>query len=297
MKKRALPYNSGFMMVCAACGMLAALALAAPQFTDAQVGGRGRFRGGGMRGGIGEGRPGPEEIGAYSPIMADLEQMKARGLFPTGLRPVYPEKAECPAVTSPFGSQRRGDGSWRNERFYNGYHGGLDIPAPEGTPILAIAGGTVIRKKEGRGIGGVGIMLQHSPEDTGLPAWTYTEYKHLREMPKIPIGQRVRMGEVIAYAGNTGTKGGHYGVLGFSHLHLTAFFSPGSKFWARRIFVPIGGQWMDPLALFKGGTLQSAKIRDLPDDKKWVKFAYKTTDGKLAPDGSKVVWPFACKPR
>ncbi len=239
----------------------------------------------------------PEEIGAFSPIMSELGAMKARGFFSTGLKPVYPKAAECPAVTSPFASRSRGDGSWRNDRFYNGYHGGMDIPAEEGTPVLAVAGGKVIRKKEGMGIGGVGILLQHSPEDTGLPAWIYTEYKHLREMPDIAIGQRVKMGEVIAHAGATGTTGGHYGPLGHSHLHLTAFFAPGSEFRAKRIFVPKDGQWLDPLALFRGAPLASAGIRALPEDQKAVKFAYKTTEGKLVPEGAKVVWPFACKPR
>jgi hypothetical protein len=40
--------------------------------------------------------------------------------------------------------------------------------------------------------------LQHAPEDTGLGVWTYTEYKHIQELPPLTIGQRVAMGEPIA---------------------------------------------------------------------------------------------------
>ncbi len=164
-------------------------------------------------------------MGAFSPRRADLDQMRERGFLETGLKPVYPKGAECLKVTSPFGSGTRSDGSARTRKFYNGYHGGTDIPAKEGTPILAIADGKVVHKVEGMGIGGIGIILQHRPQDTGLDAWTYTEYKHLTEMPSFPIGHQIRMGEVIDQAGTSGTTGGYYGAAGFSHLHLAAFYS------------------------------------------------------------------------
>ncbi|MBT3351701.1 MAG: M23 family metallopeptidase [Nitrospinaceae bacterium] len=288
--------------------LIAALGFAAPWSADAQMGRRGR--GGGMKGGFGGGmkkrggpgglggeRPSPEIIGAFSPMNADLDHMRARGFVATGLQAVYPEGLECQVMDSAFGVDTRGDGSFRSDKFYNGYHGGMDIPAPEGTPILAVADGQVIRKKEGIGIGGVGVILQHSPDDTGLGVWTYTEYKHLREMPDIEIGQRVKMGEIIARAGTTGTTGGYYGAFGHSHLHLTAFFSPVSEYKSKRIFVPVKGEWLDPLALYKGGPLKSSELKALPAAQKSVKFAYKTATGKIVPEGAKVVWPFACKPK
>jgi len=282
-----------FLKIFAGCAVILILALVVAGCVESRAVGRSRSN---NRGGkIKRIRPSPGIIGAFSPRRADLDHMKARGFFPTGLRPVYPEKAECLPVNSLFGSQQRGDGSWRNERFYNGYHGGMDIPATIGTPILAVADGTVIRKKEGMGIGGIGVTLQHSPEDTGLTRWIYTEFKHLREMPDVSLGQRIQMGEVLAYSGDTGTKGGYYGDLGHSHLHLTAYSSPSPKYKSKRIFVPLKGEWMDPLALYRGVPIRSEEIVALPKGQKLVVFAYKTTTGKVVPKGAKVIWPFACK--
>lgn len=232
--------------------------------------------------------------GAFSPKNAVLEQMQARGFLATGLEAVYPEDAECLKINSDFGSSTRGDGSMRSRMFYNGYHGGADIPAPLGTPVLAMAAGKVVHKSEGVSIGGIAMILQHAPEDTGLPLWTYTEYKHLRELPAAPLGHRFAMGEVIAYSGDTGTKGGYYGAAGHSHLHLSAFNSPNDQYTVQTIFMPAGGQWMDPLALFKGPPLKSDEIRELPGAAKRVRFAYMTPNGALAPPGAKVIWPFAC---
>jgi murein DD-endopeptidase MepM/ murein hydrolase activator NlpD len=239
----------------------------------------------------------PEIVGAFSPIRAELKHMRSRGFVPTGLSPVYPKDANCPQVSSPFASETRGDGSRRATQFFHGYHGGMDIPVPEGTPILAIADGTVVHKADGPNIGGIGLILQHAPEDTGLPIWIYTEYKHLKEMPALAVGQRVRMGDTIALAGKTGTVGGYYGEAGHSHLHLTAFYSDNSDYRAQRLFVPIDGHWMDPLALYKRPPHNSHALRNLPDDAKKVRIPYVATTGKRVPEETKVIWPFACAPR
>jgi murein DD-endopeptidase MepM/ murein hydrolase activator NlpD len=238
-------------------------------------------------------------MGAFFPQRADLGHMKARGFMETGLLPLYPKGARCYEVNSPFASPYRGDGSRRSSRFFWGLHGGMDIPAPGGTPILAVAAGRVVHKNPGAqdGIGGIGVVLQHAPEDTGLPLWTYTEYKHLREMPALEIGRRVRMGEVIAHVGSTGTTGGHYGPMGHYHLHLTAWAAPGPEFRAARFFIPAGGEWLDPLALYRRAPLKSAEISGLPGDQKRVPIPYATAGGKIVPEGTKVVWPLACEGR
>jgi murein DD-endopeptidase MepM/ murein hydrolase activator NlpD len=240
----------------------------------------------------------PEAVAAFSPMMAKLEQMRARGFMATGLVAVYPENADCPKGTSDFASPTRSDGSRRSRRFYQGLHGGYDIPAAEGTPLLAIADGTVVHIHEGASIGGLALILQHAPADTGPGVWTYTEYKHLRELPDLDIGQRVAMGQKIALAGKTGTQGGHYGAQGFSHLHLTAFFSKLGEFKIRRMLVPVEGQWLDPLALFKKSPpLDSPTLSGLPAAEKRVSIPYKTSDGRIVPAGSRVVWPFVCRSR
>lgn len=242
----------------------------------------------------GEGEPDRGTIGAFAPMRADLEDMRARGFFATGLKPVYPDTVACLTVNSFFADVTRGDGSARNRRYYQGHHGGIDIPAPEGTPIVAVADGVVVSKSVGENIGGIGLVLQHSPEDTGLPVWTYTEYKHLQGFPKLELGQKVRMGEVIAKAGLSGTTGGHFGPGGHSHLHLSAWYGKTNNYRSQRMFAPIDGYWMDPLALYRKPPFDSAALRDLPDEQKKTPIAYKTADGRIVPEGSRVVWPFVC---
>ncbi len=236
----------------------------------------------------------PEVVGAFMPTRANRVDMRNRGFLDTGLKPVYPDEAECPVITSHFADPKRTDGSMRSPRYYQGLHSGVDIPAPEGTPVVAMADGTVVSKGEGENIGGIGITLQHTPPETGLPHYTYTEYKHLVKLPDFPIGHKVRLGEEIGQAGISGTTGGHYGEEGFSHLHLSAWHSEGSEYKAGRMFVPMGGQWMDPLALLRGVPLDSASVEKLPDERKRVAFAYKSDSGEIRPAGARVIWPFVC---
>ena len=211
--------------------------------------------------------------------MASIAGMKARGFVKTGLRAIYPTAAKCPHADSLFATETRGDGSIRNERFFNGYHSGMDIPVAEGTPVLAIAAGTVVHKKVGKHIGGIAIYLQHTPQDTGLSVWSYSEYKHLKTMPDI---------------GATGTKGGHYGAEGHPHLHLSTFISPDDTYVARRLFFPPNGQWVDPLALYQQDIIESEKVRKLPKDRKRVAIPYQTNQSVVLPKNSKLIWPFAC---
>ena len=85
-------------------------------------------------------------------------------------------------------------------------HTGIDIPAPEGTPVLAAASGTV--EAEGwDGEGGLGdrVILAHGG------GWT-TTYGQLSQITAV-TGETVERGEVIGYVGATGRATG-------PHLHL-----------------------------------------------------------------------------
>lgn len=245
----------------------------------------------------GEG-PNPEILGAFMPTMAKSEFMEKRGFLETGLEPVYPDGFACPPVTSPFATRYRTDGSKRSPKFFRGHHGGMDIAQPEGTPLIAMADGEVIIKHEGEegGIGGLGLWLRHAPDDTGTGKYVFIEYKHIVKLPDdLAVGDRVKKGQKIAETGNTGTTGGHYGDEGFHHLHMTAYWSDSPDFKFKRVMVPVGGQWMDPVALMRGGPLDSQGARDL--DVKKVRIPFMSTDGRFFPEGTKVVWPYACPPK
>ncbi len=235
----------------------------------------------------------------FHPTRASLSGLRERGLEETGLVAVYPKEAACPEANSFFADTKRGDGTTRNPRFNYGMHAGLDIPAPEGTPILAIADGTVVAKKEETpdGIGGIGIIVQHTPADTGYSVWLYTRYKHLKEMPALEIGERVKMGQKIADTGTSGTSGRHYGGGGHSHLHLDLFVSPDDKYFSGEVvFFPINGQVADPLTIFRGEPMDTASVRKLSADQKKVAIPYMTETGKVVNSGkARVIWPYACK--
>ena len=71
--------------------------------------------------------------------------------------------------------------------------------------------------------------------------WIYTEYKHLKEMPDLQLGQRLERGQQIGPSGKTGTIGGHYGSAGFAHLHLTAWYSERMESTKGKMFIPVDG--------------------------------------------------------
>ena len=294
--------------VAAAVVLMAVAALAPPPAVRAQNR-MGAFRAGGF-GGMSRGNremPPPadgkdepnvdaEMVGAFSPMRASLAAMTARGFFATGLVPAYPPGRDCGKITSSFADPLRTDGTRRTTRYYAGLHGGIDIPMPEGTPILAVADGVVVhRTDEEIGIGGLGLVLQHAPADTGLPVWTYTRYEHLRAPTTLAIGRRVKMGDVVGYAGISATKG-HYGEDGLSHLHLAAFMSEHAEYKAALVFVPRDGRWLDPLALLRGRMpIDSRAVTALPEGEKRVAFAYRDQDGRTVPADAKIIWPFACR--
>ncbi len=81
-------------------------------------------------------------------------------------------------------------------------HTGIDISAPQGTPIVAAAAGTVIYSDNTqRGFGNM-VLIQH---DHGF----YTVYAH-NQFNSVHKGDRVRKGDVIGKVGQTGrTTGPH----------------------------------------------------------------------------------------
>ncbi len=80
-------------------------------------------------------------------------------------------------------------------------HFGTDYAAPYGTPIMAVAAGTITRKGYGKGNGNF-ITIKHDKVYT-------TTYLHMQRFAKgIKRGVHVTQGQVIGYIGSTGLATG-----------------------------------------------------------------------------------------
>lgn len=110
---------------------------------------------------------------------------------------IWPVNGE---ITSKFG--------WRNAPIEDAseIHQGIDIAVATGTPVVAAADGVVARSGY---IGGYGNMVQIN-HGNGIE----TIYGHNSQLI-VSVGQTIKKGQVIAYAGSTGISTGphlHYEV-------------------------------------------------------------------------------------
>ena len=85
-------------------------------------------------------------------------------------------------------------------------HEGIDIGAPLGTPIRAVAEGKVIESRPASGYGYI-VVIDHGGGLSTLYAHVYPQDVTVR------VGQSVSRGQVIAAVGNNGQSTG-------PHLHL-----------------------------------------------------------------------------
>lgn len=113
------------------------------------------------------------------------------------------------AVTQPFGPTAFANEpplDW-NGKHYAHFHTGIDLGAPEGTPIRATMGGTVEIRRDPEGYGNL-VVVRHGPWDV--------LYGHTSGQPAgIQTGASVRPGDVIGFVGSTGNSTGphvHYEV-------------------------------------------------------------------------------------
>lgn len=120
-----------------------------------------------------------------------------------GVRNYYPIEGQDYYITSSYGSRYDPIG----ERGYM-FHSGIDLRAPEGTPIGAWFSGTVSSTGYSWGSGNY-IWLNHG---NGV----YSFYCHLSEI-QVVVGDNVTQGTQIALSGNTG-----YYSTG-PHLHLALY--------------------------------------------------------------------------
>jgi murein DD-endopeptidase MepM/ murein hydrolase activator NlpD len=118
--------------------------------------------------------------------------------------------------------------------FRAGWHEGIDFPADRGTPVRAVAAGTIARvdrdfadwSAEEREAALVeALRLGYTPSSTldrirGRQVWIdhgngiLSRYAHLEDVAEIAVGARVESGTVIGFVGSTGYPEGG------PHLHL-----------------------------------------------------------------------------
>lgn len=143
---------------------------------------------------------------AESQATAEANQRGAgrRGADPTTTLPF--DRPVPGTVLSPFGVQRN------NGRFADGRpmpnhpHAGVDINAPEGTPVHAPQAGFARRKFNANGLG-IYVEIDHG-------GGTRTRLAHLSVADVPAEGMRVERGQIVGRTGRTGNAAG-----GTPHLH------------------------------------------------------------------------------
>jgi murein DD-endopeptidase MepM/ murein hydrolase activator NlpD len=104
----------------------------------------------------------------------------------------------------------------KGKHWSTGYHTGIDIKCPVGTPVYAAVDGKVCPGGWGSAYGKQ-IVVDQKPLNDGTPnriAGGWAIYAHLSEV-KVKAGQEIKKGDLIGLSGNTGNSTGphlHYEV-------------------------------------------------------------------------------------
>lgn len=107
-------------------------------------------------------------------------------------------------------------------------HGAIDFPAPGGTPIYAVADGTVTSSGPNGGWGNY-VRIKHAGGFT-------TGYAHMIEMPMVSVGDTVKAGQQIGKVGSTGHSTGN-------HLHFE-LYENGSEDYSARADAEVVFAWL-----------------------------------------------------
>ncbi len=216
---------------------------------------------------------------------------KVRGVIETGLEPDFIGAADCPEIDSEkwaidYSHKREGNPA---------LHKGIDIPQPRGTPIRAVANGLVVGRFMNEGNRkGIEVMLRHTPEQTGLAFWTYSQYTHLRVMSPLSIGAMVKMGDEIGKTSNSGKMGRR---VRRDALHFAIFYSAHPE-WSHDgvVVTPKDGYFMDPNAFYRlRSPYDSQSMLSLPDDQKAIPVPHMKSGGQRQPPDTKRIWPYLCE--
>lgn len=132
----------------------------------------------------------------------NFETEKHHGFFDLSGRPMKKAFLKSPVKYSRISS------NFSNRRFHpvlKRYksHLGTDYAAPRGTPIRAVADGTVTQRAHKRN-NGLYVKLKHDKVYS-------TQYLHMDKFKKdVKVGSRVKQGDVIGYVGKTGLATGYH---------------------------------------------------------------------------------------
>lgn len=101
-----------------------------------------------------------------------------------------------------------------DDKHPNGHRGDDLNGFKEGTPYRAVADGTIALVRTSKILGNVVVLkVDNAPWQKGTKA-LYFGYCHMVKPCHLKVGTKVKAGDVIGYAGNTGYS---FGV----HLHIT----------------------------------------------------------------------------
>jgi len=220
---------------------------------------------------------------------ANVAVQQDRGVIETYLVPAFVNSGKCPGIDS-----EKWAIDYSHKRKRAALHKGIDIPQPRGTPIRAISDGTVVGRFMNDGNKkGIEVMLRHSPAQTGLKFWSYSQYTHLREMSPLAIGRAVRMGDEIGKTSNTGKMGRR---IRRDALHFAVLYSSHAE-WSNDgvVVTPKDARFMDPNAFYRlEGPYDSESLKALPADQKNIPVPYLKADGRAIPADTKRIWPYTC---
>jgi biotin carboxyl carrier protein len=164
---------------------------------------------------------------AQSTIPALATQAATSGSSSNGAAVIWPVHGP---VTQPFGptSCTLEPAATVDGVSYAHYHDGLDIGAALGTPVRAMAAGTVVFAGTYPD-GAVVVRVRHADGSVAL-------YAHLQKNLEVHVGDAVKQGDVLGRVGMTGNTTG-------PHLHLE---------------LTVDGTNIDPLPVLQGGQLPGA---------------------------------------
>jgi murein DD-endopeptidase MepM/ murein hydrolase activator NlpD len=146
------------------------------------------------------------QLGRLRPLVDQIRQAGPPRVVPH--RPKPPAGGPGGGVCPVKGPVRIGQGWGTPRDGGRRRHHGIDLLAPEGTPLVAVASGHITRLSNlDRGRGGISLWLR----DRRGTAYYYAHNQHKLAR----LGQRVRAGQLVARVGATGNAHG-----GPAHLHF-----------------------------------------------------------------------------